>query len=358
MEKKKYAMWLASFMNAKLTEQLLAEFGDCEEVYGASERELRSLGASERLIEKFTERKRSFDPDKETEKVQKIDGGYITRWDEDFPEGLRGITDEPLGFYYIGDIGVLKKRCVSIVGTRRLSDYGAVCTEKISGELAKRDVCIVSGMAIGTDGAAHRAALDNKGKTVGVLGTGIDVNYPQRHESLRRRVLSDGCLISEYPMGTAAFPANFPYRNRIISALSEVTIVIEAAKRSGSMLTAGHALAQGRTVMAVPGNITSSLSEGTNALIRDGAPPVTRVEDVLEELGIFEEEKKSGQKNKIILETDEKKVYDCIRCGRIGFDELVEKTNMNVQQLQFILTMLELKGAISKGSGQSYICTL
>ena len=338
----KYIMWLSSLNNIKLSirRKLLDYFGSGEELWLANSKDLKySEILNTATIEKIVASRYKYSADEELEKY---------------------IPDAPLGIYVRGNVVPEHRTSVAIVGSRRITDYGAMCCEKFSRELAQNGVCVVSGLAMGTDAVAHSSCLKGGGITFAVLGTGVDTIYPACNTNLADKVMEKGCLISEFPLGTKAFPANFPIRNRIISGMCDVTVVIEADEKSGTMITANHALEQGRTVMALPGNITSRLSRGTNNLIRRGATAVTKTEDILEELDITiqSENTKENIKNsgKIIngLAPNEKLVYDCMDYEPITIDEIIEKINLNIQDVSCALTMLEVQGLIQKMSGQKY----
>ena len=204
--------------------------------------------------------------------------------DGDYPALLKEIIDPPLALFYRGDLSLLKKPLVSVVGSRRASAYGANAARMLARELVAAGAGIVSGLARGIDAAAHEAALDAGGATIAVLGTGIDVLYPRSHRRLTRSIESRGLLLTEFPPGTPPLAANFPIRNRVISGLSHGTIIVEATSRSGSLITARMAAEQGREVFAVPGSIFAAGTEGTHRLIQYGAKLVHDVNDVLEEL--------------------------------------------------------------------------
>ncbi len=206
----------------------------------------------------------------------------ITMDDLYYPEKLKQIYDPPEVLYCLGDIRLLNEISISIVGARRATAYGKKIAYKLSNDLSKRGVTIVSGLASGIDECAHEGAYKNVGKTIAVLGCGVDIIYPKENEDLYKNIIRNGGLIiSEFPLGTKPEKDNFPKRNRIISALSSGVIVVEAKRRSGALITADFALEQGKNVFAVPGNIDSVYSEGTNNLIKDGAIPVTSYADVL-----------------------------------------------------------------------------
>ncbi len=295
---------------------------------------------------------------------------FISIDNPDYPALLKEIPDPPLGFYIIGELpqesgtDCITKRTLNIalIGSRRCTEYGLQVSQKISRDLAAHGVVIVSGMARGIDSMGHKGAIEGGGKTIAVLGCGVDVCYPPENRALREKIIENGCLISEFPPGTQPYPGFFPMRNRIISGLSLAIIVVEAAKKSGTLITVEQALEQGRTVMAVPGNITSKLSQGTNALIKDNAVVVTDYKDVLDSLGVFIEEESANNSNKkhynkLNLAPEEQVIYNLLEYAPLSFEDIVMKTNSQPQTLLYILSMLEIKGHIQALPGRRYIRT-
>lgn len=359
----KYIMWLSSLSGIRLSvkRRLLDYFGGGKELWLADSKDIRKSNIlNDTGVEKIVKSRYKYSFDEEMEKLYKIKGEFYTENDREYPEKLKTIPDAPLGIYVRGNIKPGDKPCVAIVGSRRITDYGALCCEKFVKELSENDVSVVSGLAMGTDAVAHKSCIKNSGITFAVMGTGVDVIYPTCNINVAEGVMENGCIISEFPLGTKAFPGNFPLRNRIISGMCDVTIVIEADEKSGTMITANHALEQGRTVMALPGNITSRLSRGTNYLIRLGAVPVTKTEDILEELNItsVDRNNKENIKNSenIIngLAPNEKLVYYCMDYEPKTIDEITEKINLDIQDIASALTMLEVYGFVKKMSGQKY----
>jgi DNA processing protein len=356
-------MWLASATTTRCAEKLLEYFDTAEDIWEASAATLEKTGILKGDgLDRLIASRYRMDFDKEINMLYERNVRFVVRNDEEYPQRLRGIPDEPLGLYIKGNIPEdgQQHHYVSIVGSRQIDSYGRMCCDRLVKELAESGAVIVSGMAMGTDTVAHTSAIKYGGKTIAVLGTGADVCYPASNDRLYASIVANGCVMSEYRLGTAAFPANFPQRNRIISGLSEATIVIEARKKSGTMITVRHALEQGRLVMALPGNINNSLCEGTNNLIKEGALPITCVSDVLDAIGINKNYKniKKQQKNEISLAPNEKLVYDCMDYEPITVDEIVVKTNLSIQEVAYNLTLLELKSAIQKLSGQKYVKSL
>lgn len=260
-----------------------------------------------------------------------------------YPELLKEVPDRPPLLYLRGDISLLAdKYKVSIVGSRRPSSYGVSQAKKVSLGLSRSGATIVSGLAIGIDGLAHRACLEERGRTIGVLGTAIDRFYPASNENLIKAMIKRGGLVvSEYPPGYPTGKYNFPLRNRIIAGLSLATLVIEAASGSGSLITAGLALDYGREVFALPGNVDSLLSMGTNTLIKEGANAFTSYGDVLEDLGI--QDANSDSQLEKSLSKSEQNIIETLKNGPASFDKIQNITKIDVVKLNELLVGLELK---------------
>ena len=277
---------------------------------------------------------------------------------DEYPEMLKYIPDPPLVLYVRGSIP--KANAVAIVGSRKASGYGIETAFKIASELALSDLVIVSGMARGIDTAAHSGALDEGGKTVAVLGCGVDIVYPPENSNLMERIIKSGAVISEYPPGIPPSTFNFPARNRIISGISLGTLVVEAGLKSGSLITANFALEQGRDVYAVPGNINNYNSFGTNRLIKDGAKIVLNAEDIMDELSFgtvpFERKKRGKVKIRTTgLGERGRRIISALRIEDLYDEELSEKTQINLMDLHEILLDLELRGIIKKSITGKYM---
>jgi DNA processing protein len=263
--------------------------------------------------------------------------------DDGYPPTLLDLSSPPRTLWAIGDLAMLQPPIVAIVGTRKATAYGQRVTREIAGALARAGACIVSGMARGIDGYAHRAALDVGGRTVAVLGTGVDLAYPASHRPLHRHIRERGLLLSEEPPGAHAGPGSFPKRNRLIAALASVTIVIEAGAESGAGLTAGHALQLGRTVAAVPGPIDSPQSKGTNLFIRDGATVIAEVDDALQLVGLTPPARRPDPE---IASPAEQAVWSALGDGALDVDSLTARSGLPARECLAAVTTLELSGAI------------
>lgn len=278
----------------------------------------------------------------------------INYYSKEYPKNLKPFDDSPSVLYYRGNIEKLNiNKNLAIVGSRDYSYYGENIANIISTEMSKSNINIISGMAKGIDTFAHKYSLESKGYTCAVLGSGIDVIYPYINKSIYYKLLEEGSIISEFPPGTKPYPYNFPMRNRIISGLSDVVIIIEASEKSGSLITASCALEQGRDVMAVPGSIFSKKSIGTNRLIKDGAYPFTTMEDLYNLLDINYEEKIEIGKNN--LNKIENKIYTVIENTPIHIDDIVRLTKVDIKRLYEVLFELQFKNHITCLSGNYYV---
>lgn len=290
----------------------------------------------------------AFDDAAELERLRAQGLRFLPRSGAAYPPLLRAIHDPPPGIFLRGDAGVelLTRPAVAIVGARACSAYGRQVARALGRELAAAGLVVVSGMARGVDAEAHRGALEAGGVTVAVLGCGIDRDYPAAHRELARQITGRGLVASEYGPGVEPAPWRFPARNRIVAGLCAATVVVEARERSGALITADFALEEGREVFAVPGEITSALSAGANALLRLGATPLTRAEDVLEAYGLTAPEPPEPE-----LDADAAAVFERIRTAAIGADDLARATGLSAGRLAAALTELELAGVVREEAG-------
>ena len=280
---------------------------------------------------------------------------YIRQEDPDYPERLRVHRGMPKGLYVRGKLPAADRPAVAVVGARRSDSYGNETARRFALELAAKGVQIISGMAWGIDGMAHKGALEAGGDTFAVLGCGVDICYPPGHQSLYEELLIKGGVLSEQPPGMPPLAGHFPARNRIISGLSDLVLVVEAREKSGSLITADQALEQGKDVYAVPGRAGDALSRGCHGLIRQGAGLADSPEIILEVLGISSGQNREPEK--ILLAKEENIVYSWIRLQPVSLDELVKKTGMPVRKVLQILVGLELKGCIREIQKNDYIRT-
>lgn len=284
---------------------------------------------------------------------------YICALEDEFPEKLRGIPNAPHGIYVKGRLPDPEKKTVSIIGARNNSEYGRGAAEYFAKELSKHGVQIVSGMARGIDGISQSAALASGGSSFGVLGCGIDVIYPPENRKLYETILEKGGIISEYPPGMSPRAALFPQRNRIISAFSDILLVIEARQKSGTSITVRCALEQGRDIFAVPGRITDPLSHGCNKLIADGAGIATCPGDILEALGLIKTGSRKYKKINLMKFPDltavQLKIIHCLDYNPVSINEIINKTSLPLSDVVTELLRLELTGCVEKIGSAAYI---
>ena len=287
----------------------------------------------------------------------------LIRTDEDYPAYLNEIFAPPPVLYVKGDVKTLSCHALGIVGTRNPSSYGVSCTRAITAKLCER-VVITSGLARGIDTVAHECCLDRGGKTVAVLGCGVDRIYPSENKNLAERICQNGALVSEFPPGTPPETYNFPRRNRIISGISCGVLVVEAGQKSGALITANYALQQNRTVFAIPGPINSPMSAGTFRLIKDGAVPVSKSEDIFEHISsvssvsLFAPLPQSAGTQPSDLDEEEMEIWETLSDEPVRIDIIAEQCGKQIPQLLGIMLNLELKGAVTQISGQQFRRTL
>jgi DNA processing protein len=335
--------------------RLLDAFDDLEHAWHADSYALRQAGMGPKTIESILRVRSELDLKQAHERLQKLGIHLLTLESEDYPPQLKQIQGPPACLFVKGSILESDRRAVAVVGTRRASSYGKAMAEKIASELAAMGLTIISGLARGIDGIAHRAALGVKGRTLAVLGSGIDQVYPSEHRQLAAKICESGAVISEYPPGTSPEGHHFPARNRIISGLAMGLIVIEAAERSGALITADFAAEQGRDVFALPGDITRKNSGGTNRLIQDGAHPVLSSADVFEVLDLYPQEERAQEP----IEYPENDVQTALLAilGKepAHIDSLHQITGLPIQDIQAALSMLEIRGTIKPLGAMRYM---
>ena len=295
----------------------------------------------------------------ETENLYKIGARYITYWDDAYPAVLRNIYDPPLVIYVLGDISLADEKAIAVVGTRIPTQYGKHVAAQLTEALAQSGITVVSGLARGIDTIAHKTTVQNNGRTIAVLGSGVDVIYPSENKKLSEDILQNGALISEFPIGTFPDAPNFPKRNRIISGLSRGVVVVETGLTGGAMITAKLALDQGREVFAVPGNIGVRQSEGTLALIQRGeAKLVTNINDILIEIGAQKTSPtESIEKGKLLhsLNLFEQKLMQVLSQEPMQIDAIANVTALSVSDCLVYLLSLEFKGLIRQLPGKMFV---
>lgn len=343
------------------TQKLLKYFGSLDRIFKASETALKEVeGISSKIAFNILHGTRDIDIGKEIRLIEKHKVKIITFLDKDYPENLKNTYDPPVVLYVKGDAIVRDDIAIAIVGSRRASFYGMQTAEKLGFELALRGITVVSGLARGIDSSAHKGALKANGRTVAVLGSGLGRIYPEEHKGLSEAICEKGAVISEFPMMRIPDRGNFPKRNRIISGLSLGVVVVEAAERSGALITADCALQEGREVFAVPGKVDSITSKGTNRLIKQGAKLAEGVDDVLEELnlssyGDWTDIACSQQLEMVKLDKRESLVYNLLSSDPRHMDELSEESGIAIGELSAILLSLEIGKFARQLPGKNFV---
>lgn len=340
---------------------LVSVFHDPREVFRASQRE---LGAVEGLGPKLVRTIKDFPLEKrlknELKQIERYAVSVVTYRDSEYPRNLLAIYDPPPVLYIRGKLEAGDDRAVAIVGSRMATRHGRTFTERLARDLAVQGVTVVSGMARGIDSAAHRGALLGRGRTVAVLGCGVDVTYPAESRGLMREIVSHGAVISEFPMGTKPHASNFPRRNRVISGLAAGVVVVEATRQSGALITVNYALEQGREVFAVPGNVSFPSSQGTSRLLKEGAKLVERVEDVLEEIlpqwrSPSQTAGTGNDRPRAALNDEERLIYSLLGEEPVHIDRLITETHWDAGRVSRVLLNLELAGMISQLAGKQFV---
>ena len=355
--KQEEVFWLAfstvKGIGAVRFRKLLNFFGELSLAWGATKTDLISAGLTSNAADAVLEARDKLDPDSLIASLQKKNISFLTWYSPEYPKLLKEIAQPPPVLYYRGSITPADDLAIAIVGTRNVTKYGRQITIDTATYLAGNGVTIVSGLARGTDGLAHRAALEAGGRTIAVLGSGVDVIYPPEHRKLAADIIENGAIVSDYPPGTKPDGINFPPRNRIISGLSRGTVVIEAGERSGALITAKFALDQSRDIYAVPGSVLSPMSKGTNQLIAEGAQPMTNPAQITEALNIQNQVKRTV-KASIPLSKDEELILKVLGGESLHIDEICNRTSMGIEKLTADLTMMELKGLVERENGMEY----
>lgn len=366
MNRKEYNYWLSNIKNIgiKKIDRLLQGFGCAEEIFRAKEEELMKFQAqffnqtqlSEGDIYELVKSRKPEEIIRNYAKLAKGGIYFVSKEDNEYPDKLRNIYNGPYSLYIKGKLPGKNQKIVAIVGARDCSHYGREIAKQISYELSKEGIAIVSGLARGIDTYAHMGAIEARGTTYGVLGSGIDVCYPKENINLYHEMQREGAIISEYAPTTQPFSSNFPMRNRIISGLSDGVLVIEAREKSGSLITVDLGLEQGKDIFAVPGKVTDRLSGGCNNLIKMGAKLVTSSVDILEELlPNYQQIPNDLKKNNKILERDGKIVYACLSFEPMHIEEISVKSGVALDVLMEQLVLLELGGFVTQIRKNYYI---
>lgn len=334
---------------------LLNFFGDIQIAWEAPSDALRAAGLSQKIIDNLLHVRTHLDIQKEIERAT-AGGIDILTWDDPaYPKKLLEIHQPPPVLYVRGSFQPEDEIAVAIVGTRRITPYGRRVTVQLSERLAQNGVTVISGLARGVDGVSHQAALNAGGRTIAVLGSGIDQIYPPEHRGLAEKIVQNGAVVSDYSPGTPPEAVNFPPRNRIISGLSSGTVVVEAGKKSGALITATFAVEQGREVFAVPGSIHGVQSRGTNYLIQQGARPLLDPEELLEFLNLEVVEKRRSARKALPGDEFEKQILQVLGQDPLHIDEIGRLAGLPIEKVSSTLTLMELKGLVQQAGVMSYI---
>lgn len=334
---------------------LYEQYEDWEKIWNLSYGEIEKL-LGEKLAKIFIKNRNIINTDEEIIKYEKLNIDIISCFDEIYPKLLKEIYSPPLILFARGNIELLKnKNLLSVVGTRKYSEYGKNIIKNMMGPVSNQNITIVSGLAIGIDSLAHIEALKEKGSTIAILGSAIDRIYPSSNLNLAKQIEKEGLILSELPIGTKFTKENFPKRNRIIAGLSRATLIIEAGEKSGALITANFAINENRDVLAVPGSIFNSYSIGTNNLIKQGAKIITSINDILEIYEMTSENKSSNtKKNPIFDSNEENMIYKILMNGPLSIDKIVISSRLNVNIVIASLTKMELSNLIENIGNQNY----
>lgn len=354
----KYEYWFANIkgISNQRKYEIRQGINQIEMLYYIEETALSRYPYTEAERKAIIDSIRTWQLDKEYQKLEEKNIRFITRHQSSYPKRLHEIGTAPYALYVKGQLPKEDTLTVAIVGARECSPYGETMAHKFGETLANAGVQIVSGMARGVDSAGQRGALLSGGTSFAVLGCGVDICYPREQIGLYMELQQDGGILSEFPIGTRPLPQHFPARNRIISGLSDVVLVMEAKEKSGSLITADMALEQGKDVYALPGPVNSVLSRGCNYLIRQGAGVLLSPEELMEDLGILSQKKnKKICQKKLLLETRENLVYSCLDFQPRNLETLMEMTKLSITELVDIIMSLELKGCVKEISKNYYV---
>jgi DNA processing protein len=347
---------LVSGIGRQRVTHLLNHFGRLAAAWHASERQLERAGLEAHPRSSLVRQRAQLHLEQEIHRIQKAGAWLITLADEGYPPLLKELSDAPLVLYGRGDLLPRDQNALSVIGTRRATHYGREAAQRLAHDLAQQGITIVSGLAHGIDTAAHEGALQAGGRTIAVMGCGIDQVYPADNRELAHQIVAQGALLSEFPLGTAPEGRNFPRRNRIISGMSLGVLVVEAPENSGALITADMAAEQGRDVFAVPGNIFSQSSRGSNRLIQEGAKLVMHAADILDELNMAYTRAEARTITEQIIPDNpvEARLLECLSADPMHVDDLTRHCGLPIAQVTSTLTILELKGLARKVGPMQY----
>jgi DNA protecting protein DprA len=334
---------------------LIHHFGDLEDAWKAAPAELAQAGLGLKVIERIVQARQNVDLEKVWKKIESQNIHILTWEDDAYPQRLKEIDQPPPVLYIRGEYLPEDLFAVAIVGTRRVTPYGRQITEELSSFLVANGITVISGLARGVDSIAHQTALKAGGRTMGVLGSGVDKIYPPEHRALAEKMVERGAIISDYAPGTPPDASNFPPRNRIISGLSLAVVVIEAGETSGALITAEFAAEQGREVFAVPGSILAPQSKGTNKLIQNGALPLLSVNDLMQALDLTRMGAHKTARKIIPADETEARLMSVLGVEPLHVDEIRNQTELPIEKVSATLALMELKGMVRQVGGMNYV---
>jgi len=357
MDDRKYwiAFNLIKGIGAVRMQALINHFDDLEIAWKAAPADLAGAGLSLKLIERIVQAREQVDLEKVWAKIESQGIKTLTWKDAAYPQRLKEIEQPPPVLYIRGEYLPDDLFAVAIVGTRRVTPYGRQITEELSSYLASNGITVVSGLARGVDAIAHQTALKSGGRTIGVLGSGVDKIYPPEHRQLAERIMESGAIVSDYAPGTPPDASNFPPRNRIISGLSLAVVVIEAGETSGALITAEFAAEQGREIFAVPGSILAPQSKGTNKLIQKGALPLLSVNDLMQALNLTRMGDHKAARKIIPADETEARLMNVLSTEPLHVDEIRTQTELPIEKVSAALALMELKGMVRQVGGMNYV---
>lgn len=357
MDKKKYWIGfnLIKGIGAVRLQGLIAAFGDLETAWKADSASLGEAGLGSKLIERVIQGRENIDLDQVWEKIENQGIKILTWQDEEYPARLREIDQPPPVLYVRGEYLQDDLFAVALVGTRRVTAYGRQITEEIAAFLAANGITVISGLARGVDVIAHQTSLKAGGRTIGVLGSGVDKIYPPEHRALAEQMMQRGAVISDYAPGTPPDASNFPPRNRIISGLSLAVVVVEAGETSGALITAEFAAEQGREVFAVPGSILAPQSKGTNRLIQNGALPLLNAGDLMQALDLTRVGEQKSARKALPADETETRLLNVLGGEPLHVDEIRNQAGLPIEKVSATLALMELKGMVRQVGGMNYV---
>lgn len=357
MDDKKYWVGfnLIKGIGAVRMQGLVAHFGDLESAWNAAPASLAEAGLGSKLIERVIHAREGVDLDRVWEKIEKQGIRILTWGDESYPQRLKEIDQPPPVLYIRGEYLSDDLFAVAIVGTRRVTPYGRQITEELSSFLAANGMTVISGLARGVDAVAHQTALKAGGRTIAVLGSGVDKIYPPEHRAMAEKMMERGAIISDYAPGTPPDASNFPPRNRIISGLSLAVVVVEAGETSGALITAEFAAEQGREVFAVPGSILAPQSRGANKLIQNGALPLLSVNDLMQALDITRVGDQKAARKIMPSDAVEARLMTVLTHEPLHVDEIRNQSELPIEKVSAALALMELKGMVRQVGGMNYV---